>query len=52
MSHNISAVTHQHMQRVVLWEALRKLPHLPGARHVNNVDVNILGIDRKIKGVG
>lgn len=49
MSHNVSAATHQHMQCVVLWEALRELPHLPRARHVNNVDVNILGVDRKIK---
>lgn len=37
------------MYGVTLWEVLGELPHLPRAGHVDNVDVNILAINRKQK---
>lgn len=36
--------TYQHMDSVALDEALRELPHLSGAGHVDDVNVDVLGI--------
>lgn len=41
----VSAGTYQHVHHVVPREALRKLPHLPRAGHVHDVDVDVLGTE-------
>lgn len=41
--------TYQHINSVVLYEALGELPHVSRTGHVNDVDVNVLRLNRKMK---